>query len=110
VLIPARSAGKDVRLARGVEGRLGVGDSVGTPRLDTHVHVGHTVDSNPCQYRAVHVWIFLAILLIIRLSGIRNQQVSGSSPLAGFSLYLNNLACLLAGIFWASKERGVTPG
>ena len=35
------------------------------------------------------------MLLILGLSGIRNQQVSGSSPLAGFSLCCNDLGHLL---------------
>jgi hypothetical protein len=41
---------------------------------------------------------------------IRNQQVSGSSPLAGFYLGYNNLARLLGGLFSGQNWLRVTPG
>src|SRR5262249_40167271 len=70
-------------IARTVLPVLSLATLVGTLGLDMHIHAGHTHCGNPSQYCLVRLWACEAMLLILRLSGIRNQWVSGSSPLAG---------------------------
>src|SRR5207249_7163690 len=58
------------------------GTTGGTPRLDAHVHAGHLLGANPCRYWIVPFYTFVAMLLKMRESFVRDQGVGGSNPLA----------------------------
>ena len=59
-----------------------VGTFGGTLRLASHVHAGQGTSLNLCLSYLVHVWISVAMLLKMRESFVRDQEVGGSNPLA----------------------------
>ena len=58
------------------------GTTGGTLRLDAPVHAGHLLGANPCRYWIVPFYTFVAMLLKMRESFVRDQGVGGSNPLA----------------------------